>query len=296
MEIKGLIPAMATPMHADGSLNLDGVKPLVDKLLAMGAYGVFAVGSMGEAASLSLEERMQVVRATVKAVDGRVPVLAGTGFVTTAETIRMTRMCEGEGVAAVSVITPSYWRMSQEALYRHYASVIHATTLPVFAYNLPQNTGNNLDPETVGKLYRQEGLAGAKDSCAVWENTKGYMDQVDEGFCMLVGEDTLCLEGLKYGSKGSISAPSNAYTYVMAAIYNRFVAGDLEGAQQAQDDWNFIIRRFNAVGAFPGSFKLTTSRLTSDVGPARAPVLPADEAKLNELLPELEAVAAKYRP
>ena len=131
MEIKGLIPAMATPMHADGSLNLDGVKPLVDKLLAMGAYGVFAVGSMGEAASLSLEERMQVVRATVKAVDGRVPVLAGTGFVTTAETIRMTRMCEGEGVAAVSVITPSYWRMSQEALYRHYASVIHATTLPV---------------------------------------------------------------------------------------------------------------------------------------------------------------------
>ena len=276
MEIKGLIPAMATPMHADGSLNLDGVKPLVDKLLAMGAYGVFAVGSMGEAASLSLEERMQVVRATVKAVDGRVPVLAGTGFVTTAETIRMTRMCEGEGVAAVSVI--------------------HATTLPVFAYNLPQNTGNNLDPETVGKLYRQEGLAGAKDSCAVWENTKGYMDQVDDGFCMLVGEDTLCLEGLKYGSKGSISAPSNAYTYVMAAIYNRFVAGDLEGAQQAQDDWNFIIRRFNAVGAFPGSFKLTTSRLTSDVGPARAPVLPADEAKLNELLPELEAVAAKYRP
>ena len=70
----------------------------------------------------------------------------------------------------------------------------------------------------------------------------------------------------------------------------------VEGAQQAQDDWNFIIRRFNAVGAFPGSFKLTTSRLTSDVGPARAPVLPADEAKLNELLPELEAVAAKYRP
>ena len=206
------------------------------------------------------------------------------------------RLAIGEGVAAVSVITPSYWRMSQEALYRHYASVIHATTLPVFAYNLPQNTGNNLDPETVGKLYRQEGLAGAKDSCAVWENTKGYMDQVDDGFCMLVGEDTLCLEGLKYGSKGSISAPSNAYTYVMAAIYNRFVAGDLEGAQQAQDDWNFIIRRFNAVGAFPGSFKLTTSRLTSDVGPARAPVLPADEAKLNELLPELEAVAAKYRP
>lgn len=239
---------------------------------------------------------MQVVRATVKAVDGRVPVLAGTGFVTTAETIRMTRMCEGEGVAAVSVITPSYWRMSQEALYRHYASVIHATTLPVFAYNLPQNTGNNLDPETVGKLYRQEGLAGAKDSCAVWENTKGYMDQVDDGFCMLVGEDTLCLEGLKYGSKGSISAPSNAYTYVMAAIYNRFVAGDLEGAQQAQDDWNFIIRRFNAVGAFPGLVQAHHQPPDQRRGPRRAPVLPADEAKLNELLPELEAVAAKYRP
>ena len=295
MEIKGLIPAMATPMHEDGSLNLDAIAPLADRLIESGADSLFVAGSMGEAASLSLEERMDAVKATVKAVNGRVPVLAGTGFPTTAETIRMTRMCEGEGVAAVSVITPYYWKMSQEALYRHFASVIHSTDLPVFAYNLPQNTGNNLDPETVGRLYRQEGLAGAKDSCAKWENTKGYMDQTGKDFCMLVGEDSLCLEGLKYGSRGSISAPSNVCTHVMAAIYDRYMAGDLAGAQQAQEDWNRITAYLCSTGAFPGSFKLATCMLTSDVGPARLPVLPADSEKMQAVLPMIKEIADKYR-
>ena len=295
MEIKGLIPAMATPMHDDGSLNLDAVKPLVEKLLEGGAYGIFATGSMGEAASLSLEERMQVVRAAVKAADGRVPVLAGTGFVTTEETIRMTKQCEDEGVAAVSVITPCYWKLTQEAIYRHYAAVIHATTLPVFVYNLPNNSGNNVDPETVGKLYREEGLKGAKDSCAVWSNTKAYMDVTGDDFTMLVGEDTLCLDGLKYGAKGNISAPSNTFTYVMAAIYNRFVAGDIKGAEEAQEDWNRLLKLFGSIGSFPGNYKLTTSRLTSDVGMARLPVLPADEEKFNAILPAAKEIAAKYR-
>ena len=294
MEIKGLIPAMATPMHEDGSLNLDAIAPLADRLIESGADGLFVAGSMGEAASLSLEERLSAVKATVKAVNGRVPVLAGTGFPTTEETIRMTRMCENEGVAAVSVITPYYWKMSQDALYRHYASVISATTLPVFAYNLPQNTGNNLDPETVGRLYRQEGLAGAKDSCAKWENTKGYMDQTDSGFCMLVGEDSLCLEGLKYGSRGSISAPSNVCTHVMAAIYDRFAAGDIEGAQKAQEDWNRITAYLGTTGAFPGSYKLATSLLTSEVGPARLPVLPADMDKMQAVLPLVKEIAERY--
>lgn len=295
MEIKGLIPAMATPMHEDGSLNLDAIKPLADRLIADGAYGLFVAGSMGEAASLNADERLAAIRATVKAVDGRVPVIAGTGFPTTRETIEMTRMCENEGVAAVSVITPYYWKLSQEALYRHYAEIIHSTSLPVFAYNLPQNTGNNLDPETVGRLYREEGLAGAKDSCAKWENTKGYMDRTDDGFCMLVGEDSLCLEGLKYGSKGSISAPCNVCTNVMAAIYNRFAAGDIEGAQQAQNDWNRITKLLSTTGAFPGSFKLATSMLTCEVGPARLPVLPANKEKMLEIIPELCAIAENYR-
>ena len=177
MEIKGIIPAMATPMDANGAVDLKAIKPLVDKLIADGAAGLFACGSMGEAASLGIEERIDVIRATVEAADGRIPVLGGTGFITTEDTIKATKLCENIGVAAVSVITPCYWKLTQEAIYRHYASVINATSIPVFVYNLPGNSGNNVDPETVGKLYRNEGLAGAKDSCAVWENTRGYMDE-----------------------------------------------------------------------------------------------------------------------
>lgn len=294
MEIKGLIPAMATPMHEDGSLNVEAIAPLAEALIAGGAYGLFVAGSMGEAASLSKEERLRALRATVKAVNGRVPVIAGTGFPTTAETIEMTRMCEGEGAAAVSVITPYYWKLSQEAIYRHYASVIHATTLPVFAYNLPNNTGNNVEPETIGRLYREDGLAGAKDSCAVWENTRGYMDVTGDNFCMLIGADSLCLQGLKYGAKGAISAPSNVFTKVMVSIYDRFVAGDIEGAEQAQADWNRITDLLGSTGAFPGSVKLAVNMLTSEVGPARLPVIPASKERMQEILPELRAIAEKY--
>ncbi|MBQ3078533.1 MAG: dihydrodipicolinate synthase family protein [Clostridia bacterium] len=295
MEIKGLIPAMATPMNENGSINIDLIRPLVDKLIADGAYGVFAVGSMGEAASLSVDERLQVIRAAVKAANGRIPVLGGTGFITTEETVRMTKLLEDEGVAAVSVITPSYWKLSQEAMYRHYATVIENTTLPVFAYNLPNNTGNNLNPETVGKLYKECGLKGAKDSSANWENTKGYMDNVGSDFTMLIGEDSLCLKALQYGAKGNISAPCNAYTYVMAAIYNRFIKGDITGAEEAQNDWNYLTKRLNSTGQFPGTFKYATDRLTAKVGPVRKPCLTPDAEAFERLLPEMEAVAAKYR-
>jgi len=294
MDIRGIIVAMVTPMREDGALDLDAIKPLVDRLIEGGAHGVFAAGSMGEAASLGIEERLAVFRATVKAVDGRVPVLGGSGFITTADTVRMTRMCADEGLAAVSVITPFYWKLSQEALYRHYAAVIAASSLPVFAYNLPGNTGNNLMPETVGKLYRQEGLRGAKDSSAVWENTKGYMDNTDDGFTMLVGEDSLCLKGLAYGSKGSISAPSNVLTRVIAAIYNRFSAGDMAGAERAQEDWNRITKIMGGVGMFPGSFKALTDRMTSPVGPARPPVLPIGKEKLDAAQAALVEIGKAY--
>lgn len=295
MKICGIIPAMATPMKEDGSIDAGAIGALVDALIRDGADGLFACGSMGEAASLNLAERLQVIRETVRAVNGRVPVLAGTGFITTEETVRATKACEDLGVAAVSVISPFYWKLSQENLYAHYAEVIRQTNLPVFAYNLPNNTGLNVAPETIGRLYREEGLRGAKDSSACWENTKGYMDQTGEDFNMLVGSDSLCLEGLKYGACGSISAPANIYTYVMKAIYTRFKAGDLPGAQRAQDDWNAIVDKLGSVGGFPGNFKLAADRVTSRVGAPRLPVQPGDPAKLAAVLEEVEAMASAYR-
>lgn len=295
MRIQGIIPAMATPMNSDGSVDTGAVKGLVDALIQNGADAVFAVGCMGEATSLGPQDRLTVIRAAVEAAEGRVPVIGGTGFVTTQDTIEVTRACEDLGVAAVSVITPSFWKLSQDDIYAHYAAVIRHTSLPVFAYNLPKNTGLNLEPETVGRLYRQEGLAGAKDSSAVWENTKGYLDQTDDGFTLLVGEDALCERGLEYGSCGSISAPANAYTHVMKAIYTRFKAGDLEGARAAQADWDAIVTHMTSIGQFPANFKYVTDQVTAPVGAPRLPVRPADPARFAAVKEKMDAIAAKYR-
>lgn len=296
MKLCGIIPAMATPMKEDGSIDADAIGSLTNALIQNGADAIFATGSMGEAASLSLEDRLLVIRETVTAADGRVPVLAGTGFVTTKETVRATVACENLGVAAVSVISPFYWKLSQDDLYAHYAEVIRSTSLPVFAYNLPSYTGLNLNPETIGRLYREAGLHGAKDSSAVWENTRGYMDCTGADFNMLVGEDSLCLKGLEYGSCGSISAPANIYTYVMKAIYTRFHSGDIAGAQQAQADWNAIVSRLASIGSFPGNFKLATDRLVAHAGTPRLPARPGDPAKLAAVMDEVERLADGYRP
>lgn len=293
-KIGGIIPAMATPMNRDGSVDTGAVRALADALIANGADGLFAVGSMGEAASLGKEERIRMIGAAAEAAAGRVPVIGGSGFVTTRETVEMTQACADLGVAAVSVISPYYWKLSQEDLYAHYARVIHSTDLPVFVYNLPNNTGLNVDPETVGRLFRNEGLAGAKDSSANWENTKGYMDATGEGFTMLVGEDTLCLRGLEYGSCGSISAPANVYTYVMKTILTRFRAGDTAGAQEAQEDWNRIIRLLLRVGSFPANFKLAADLMTAPVGAPRLPVQPADPAAFAAVKEELDQIASRY--
>lgn len=294
-EIRGIIPAMATPVNASGDVDPGKVPQLVERLLENGADGIFVCGSMGEAASFSADERLRLFDKVLECVNGRVPVLGGTGMVSTYETMALTKAVSGMGLAAVSVITPFYWKLSQDNLFAHYARVIDVSDTPVFAYNLPNNTGLNLEPETVGRLYRECGLKGAKDSSGVWENTKGYLDCTGPDFTLLTGSDALCAKGALYGSSGAISAQSNVCTYVLKAVFTRAKAGDAEGAEEAQRDWNEIVRLIATCGMFPGDVKTAVNHLTAPVGDPRLPVLPGDETLFAKVADQILAIAAKYR-
>ena len=206
----------------------------------------------------------------------------------------MNRRLADSGVAAVSVVTPYYWKLTQEALYRHYAAILEQARIPVLAYNIPGNTGLNLDPETIGRLYREAGLAGAKDSSGDWNNTSGYLRATGSDFTLLTGADELFCMGLESGAKGAISAPANVLTHVMAAVYRRYVNGNLEGARQAQRDWNRVTGLLSRLGGFPGSVKLACDTLTAPVGLPRPPVLPGDAVEMEKIMPELLSIAAAY--
>jgi 4-hydroxy-tetrahydrodipicolinate synthase len=206
----------------------------------------------------------------------------------------MPELAADEGIDALSVLSPIYWKTTQEEIYAHFCDIIEAAKLPVIAYNIPRNTGNNIDPDTIGRLYRNAGLAGAKDSSGSFENFSGYISSTGGDFLGIVGSDALILRGLEIGAQGAISAPSNMLTKVACAIYDRFVAGDLNGAQDAQKDWDTALNLLRDIGSFPACFKRAVNHFTAPVGIPRRPLRPADEGKFREILPALEEIRARY--
>ena len=208
-DIKGIIPPVITPMNNDPeqTVNHQALREQVERLLAGGVHGIFPMGTNGEAYALSFQEKEEILATVIDQVKGRVPVYAGTGCITTAETIRLSKRAEELGADALSIITPSFALASQKELYDHYTAVAKAVNLPIILYNIPARTGNKLLPETVQALCRDvENIVGAKDSSGDIENLKAYIRltrELDKEVAILAGDrcqDLRLLQG--WGSGG----------------------------------------------------------------------------------------------
>lgn len=240
-DIKGIIPPILTPMNADPeqTVNHDELRNQVERLLAGGVHGLFPFGTNGEGYILSMKEKEAILETVIDQVKGRVPVYAGTGCISTADTIRMSKRAEELGADVLSIITPSFALASQKELYDHYVEVAKHVNIPIILYNIPPRTGNRLLPETVQALCRDvDVIVGAKDSSGDLDNLKAYIrvtKELSKPTAILAGNDGAILTCLKEGGVGGIAGRANIWPGTVASIYNRFVAGDLEGAQQAQD-------------------------------------------------------------
>ncbi len=247
-DIRGIITPILTPMYGDESVNYEELDRQVERQIEAG-NGIFCFGTNGEGYILDEEEKISIVRRTVKAVAGRVPVYAGTGCISTRDTIRQSLKAAEAGADILSVITPSFALASQKELYEHYSAVAKAVDLPIVLYNIPARTGNRLLPETVARLAADhENIVGAKDSSGDWDNLLAYIEQTKDlgrDFAVLSGNDSLILRGLKAGGKGAIAGCANVYPRVMASIYENFLKGDLEAAEKAQ----------NSIASFRAVFK-----------------------------------------
>ncbi len=247
VELKGIIPPILTPMNSDESVNLEVLRQQIERMIEGGVHGLFVFGTNGEGYILNEKEKTEVLEAAIDQVKGRVPVYAGSGCISTADTVRMSKKAQELGADVLSIITPSFAVASQKELYDHYVEVARHVDIPIVLYNIPARTGNKLLPETVAKLARDvDVIMGAKDSSGDWENLQAYITltrELDKGFKVLSGNDSLILPVLKAGGAGGIAGCANVYPHVLASIYDLFKAGRLDEAQAAQDS----IASFRAV-------------------------------------------------
>ena len=271
-EIGGIITPIITPMKEDESVFEEELRNQVRRQIKAGIHGIFPLGTNGEAYILDEKEKEEVLEIVIDEVKGQIPVYAGTGCISTKETIRQSRRAEKMGADILSVITPSFAAASQEELYEHYKAVANAVTIPIVLYNIPARTGNAIAPDTVVKLSKIENIVGVKDSSGNFDTMLRYIEQTKEmkGFHVLSGNDSLILWNLLAGGSGGIAGCANVYPQNMVSIYNLFEKGDLNGARKAQD----AIRSFRNCFRFgnPNTIvKKAVELLGYPVGKCRAP-------------------------
>ena len=297
-DIKGIIPPVITPMNNDPeqTVNHEALRQQVERLLAGGVHGIFPMGTNGEAYALSFQEKEEILATVIDQVKGRVPVYAGTGCITTAETIRLSRRAEEMGADALSIITPSFALASQKELYDHYVAVAKQVNIPIILYNIPPRTGNKLLPETVQALCRDvDVIVGAKDSSGDIENLKAYIRltrELDKDVAILAGNDGAILTCLKEGGAGGIAGRANIWPATVAKIYDCFKAGDLEGAQAAQDAIAILQQTFK-YGNPNTVVKKAAALLGNPVGECRRPFSYLSEEGTEALRKVLEENKAK---
>lgn len=282
LEIKGIIPAMVTPLDGEGKVNEKELRKLTSHLIEGGSHGLFPVGSQGEFFSLTFDQKREVMEIVKDETKGRIPIYAGTGALTTREAIETTQLAEEVGMDAVSVITPYFLSPNEDELYEHFAAIARNTSLPVLLYSNPGRTGVNISAKLCQRLAKVDNIVGIKDSSGDMSLTGEYIRLTDEDFAVLAGRDTLILATLLYGGKGSITATANVCPSLVVEIYEAFVVGDYKRALEAQYRLAPLRIAFG-LGTFPVVIKEALKMIGIDAGPAIRPVGPMADSKREEL-------------
>lgn len=231
MNLGGSMVALVTPMHADGTVDWDGLAELVDWHVGEGTDGIVAVGTTGESATLGFREHDEVIERVVELVDRRVPVIAGTGGNATDEAIRLTRHAERAGADACLLVCPYYNKPTQEGLYRHFHAVAMAVDIPLVLYNVPSRTGVDMLPETVRRLAEIDNIVALKEAKGSIERIHELIELCGDDLMIFSGDDGTAMESMLVGGKGDISVTANVAPALMREMCEAAVAGDRERAE-----------------------------------------------------------------
>jgi 4-hydroxy-tetrahydrodipicolinate synthase len=262
---------------------------MTDYLIDAGVHGVFPLGSTGEGYGIDFDEKKKVIETVLEAANNRVPVYAGTGAITTKESIRLTQMATKLGVDALSVITPYFISPNEEELYTHYKEIASSTDLPIILYNNPGRTGVDLSIELIIRLSSIDNIVGIKDSSGDMSKAAEIIRRTGKGFAVLAGRDTLIYGFLAYGAHGSVAATANIVPELVVSIYELYQKGEHQASLEAQFKLAPLRMAF-ALGSFPVIMKEGLKLRGIDVGNALKPIKPINEEareKLKKILDNL---------
>lgn len=230
---KGMATAMVTPMTSTG-VDWDAFARFIDFQLENGINALVAVGTTGESATLTPEERKAVIRFAVKRVDGRVPVIAGTGTNNTEHVLDFTRAACDDGADALLVVTPYYNKATQGGLVKHFSMVADVASKPIIMYNVPSRTGVNLQADTVAKLADHPNIVAVKEASGDMSQVVAIAAKCAGKLDIYSGEDGLVVPIMSVGGLGCISVLSNVVPNQAVEMTDKFFAGDVAGAAAMQ--------------------------------------------------------------
>ncbi len=288
-KIQGAITAIVTPMR-DGKVDEQGLTDLINFQIDEGIHGLVPCGTTGESATLGFDEHKRVIELTVKAVDGRVPVIAGTGANNTLEAIELTESARDSGADAVLSVVPYYNKPSQEGLYQHFKTIVEAVDISMVLYNVPGRTVTNMVPATVARLAELKNVIGIKEASGSLNQVADVIRSCPDDFIVLSGDDFTCMPTTLVGGSGVISVTSNIEPRAMADMMEAALGGDLARAKEIH------YRLFGLMGTmfcYPSpapakkALELMGKIASSEV---RLPMTAMDEPSIAKLTAEMKTV------
>ncbi|OZM79218.1 4-hydroxy-tetrahydrodipicolinate synthase [Pseudonocardia sp. MH-G8] len=286
--ITGSIVALVTPMRADGAVDHEALERLVERTIVAGSSAIVSVGTTGESSTLSVPEHTEVIRRTIDAAAGRVPIIAGTGANNTGEAIHLTRAAQQAGADAALLVTPYYNKPPQEGLYRHFRAVAEAVDLPQILYNVPGRTACDMLPSTVERLAEVPNIVGLKEALGDLDRVRDLVALGLTDFALYSGDDATARASMLEGFDGDISVTANVVPEAMARMCAAAIAGDGETAAAVDADIAGLHRAL-FVEPNPIPVKWALAELGLIDGAIRLPLVPLDEVHHEDVRAALRA-------
>ena len=277
----GSMVALVTPFK-NGAVDWQSLESLIDYHLQNGTHGIVPCGTTGESATLSHKEHDEVIRAVIRRVNKRIPVIAGTGSNSTDEAVRLTREAEKSGADGALMISPYYNRPTQEGIYQHYKKVASAVGIPIIIYNIPGRTGSKIEPETLARLAEIKNIAGVKEATGSVDQAIDVIRLCGDGFAVYSGEDSLIFSLMALGGKGVISTVANVAPKETAQLTEACLAGHWQKGREIQFKLIPLIRSL-FIESNPIPVKTALSLMGKCTRELRLPLTPMAEGNLKKL-------------
>lgn len=284
---KGSLVAMITPFGENGEVDEKGIEKLVEFHIQNGTNGIVPCGTTGEAPTLSHDEHKRVVEVTIKAVAGRIPVIAGTGSNCTREALDLTSHAKKAGADGALIITPYYNKPTQKGLYLHFKKIAEEVDIPIIVYNVPSRTGINLLPETLAELSEIKNIVGVKEASGNLDQMTQIIELCGEKITLLSGDDKLLLPVLSIGGKGVISVVANIIPREVSDMISEFEKRNYQKAKEIFLSKVYPLSNAMFYETNPIPVKTSARLMGLPSGDLRLPLAPMSENNLAKLKADL---------